>query len=172
MERNYDKEFGMCKLVAGGILVSAGIITVVVEFSVSKFSPFSLSQMMSPDQFQLVSTVFGIVAGILAAISVGMRVAIRRTDPGRPLKFIAVWANQLIRRQSGAMAMLIPPMALCEMIVVLGAVLFVLSGGERMPFYIAVVTALPLFLIAYPGEKDKETLAALDKSIRDGMDRG
>ncbi|MBN2508803.1 MAG: hypothetical protein JXB03_00955 [Spirochaetales bacterium] len=172
MEKRYEHEFKLCKLVYTGMLVSVGLLLGIVELAVSGYAPFGLKPLMNPEQLKIVVMICAGAAVCAAAGGLAIHTGIRRMDPERPHVFFSAWARQLVNRRSSAMAMLIPPVACADMVVVLGFVMFLFSGGERMYFYVALVTALPLFLVTYPSELDAAGLAALDMRIRNSRSGG
>ncbi len=151
------------KITAYALIIMAGIATVLVELSVAEIIqiPASVSEYV----FLILVYVCGGIALVLTVGSLLIRRMIHQVDQNHYPPVLMFWAKQLKHQLSGTAAVFIAPLAMCEFIIVMGFVLFILSGNERIYFYVSVIWSLPLFLNNFPTDEDAQRLTAIDEQI-------
>ena len=171
MSSAYDSEYKLCRFVITAMLIMSGVLSGIAELLSAGFISVELQSLPS-EQLPAVKLICAILALLLFILSLTIRAGIRSIDREPFPPILVFWVRRLHRSQrSSAIALLIPPVALAEAVIVLGFVLFFLSGGDRMPFYISIVVSLPLFLLNYPSDQEKDKLIALDKFVKESEAR-
>ena len=165
-ERDYEKEFKIVKLVAVVQPASACILLIIAELMKYGIVPVQLSPLIDQGTLNIIRTVFYILAAGIILLAVLLKQTIKNPVDGI-IQGVLKWLikQNHARRQSSAVALLIPPSALGEMCAILGFVLFILSGGNRQDLYILVVSGLAAMFFLFPTEREKNNLVKLDKEV-------
>ncbi len=165
-ERNYDRDYRIAKLIAIAYFASSAVLIGVAEMLKVGVFTTGLSPVFEGASFSRIRIAFYVIAAGVILTAVLLKLAIRNPEDSlfsSPLKFLIRQARS--RRNASAVVMLIPPSACAEMCVVLGFVLFLLSGGVRPDLYIFGSTGIAAMVLLFPTEEEKANLIRLDREI-------
>ena len=164
MEYNYEREFQLSRFVAVVQTVGTLIILIVSELILAGVIPVPGEAILPAAELQLVRIVFTVVALLMLILAWTMKRTIRRPAPGPMLGLLCFLTRQQHRRRrASAVALLIPPSALCEGAAVLGFALFLIGGHERLDLYPPVLAGLCLLLLLFPTPEERDNLISLDR---------
>ncbi len=163
-EHNYDRDYRIAKLIAMAHFGSSAVLIAVAELLRRGAFAAPLSPLFEGSTLSLIRIIFYALAAAIILAAVLLKLAIRNPEDSlfsRPLKFLIRQARS--HRNTSAVAMLIPPSAMGEACVVLGFVLFILSGGLRPDLYIFGSSGLAAMILLFPTEEEKRNLVRLDR---------
>jgi hypothetical protein len=164
---DYDGEYKTGRLVASIQPVTAVIFLLVAELLLSGLTQVSLKPLLTAAIYSIFRTVVYLLSAGLIVLAFLWKKTIRNPEPGIMLSFLKwlIYQNHHRARRSSAVALLIPPSAMCEMCAVLGFVLFILSGGSRLDIYFLVLLSLLSMYYLFPTEAERDNLILLDREV-------
>ncbi|ORC31149.1 hypothetical protein B4O97_17195 [Marispirochaeta aestuarii] len=165
--RDYEGEYKISRLVASIQPVTAIIFLLVAELLLSGLIRVALTPLLTAANYSIFRSVVYLLSAGLIVLAFLWKKTIRKPEPGIMLSFLKwlIYQNHHRARRSSAVALLIPPSAMCEMCAVLGFVLFILSGGSRLDVYFLVLLSLMSMYYLFPTEAERDTLIRLDKEV-------
>ncbi|WP_319476070.1 hypothetical protein [Marispirochaeta aestuarii] len=164
--RDYEGEYKKSRLVASIQPATAIIFLLIAELLLSELTQVALTPLLTAANYSIFRSVVYLFSATLIVLAFLWKKTIRNPEPGILLSLLTWLIRQSHRRaRSSAVALLIPPSAMCEMCAVLGFVLFFLSGGNRLDVYFLVLLSLMSMYYLFPTEAERDNLIRLDKEV-------
>ncbi len=164
MGSKYDTHFTMVKFVSFSQIVVALILVGITELMLRGMIEQPVPALAGAGIGETLRLIFIIISLALLVMSFLMKRTIRTMNEGPVLSLMKFQLKMIKQRgNSSAIALLIVPSAMCEMIVILGFVLFILVGGNREVYYPFYLAGLAMMAYIFPADGEKENLIGLDK---------
>ena len=163
MEKNYEKDFMIAKVVSAAQAVSVIVIIGITEWMINGNLAEATFPTLPSESSGIIRIVFTFLSALLLLLAFFLKQTIRTMKEGLFMTFLKLQLKMIRSRgNSSATALLITPPALCEMVAVLGFILFILTPGERMTSYPFYLGSLAMMLYIFPTGEEKDNLIALD----------
>lgn len=164
MNTDYDRQFQVGKLISIAQFIPVAALIVITELMLNGTIGLDISGEASPlETYPVIKFIFYGVSAVFLLLAFFMKRTIRTLNEGIMLSFLKGMIRSIKRGGSGsALSLLIPPSALCEMVVLLGFILYILSPGPRTDCYPLYAAGLAMMLYIFPNEDEKENLIKMN----------
>ncbi len=165
MGNNYNSQFNMIKLVSAAQLGVALVLIIITELMLKGIITQPEQVLSGTGTAGTIHTVFTVVGFVLLVLAFFIKRTIRTMKEGPVMAFLQ-FQLKMIKQQgnSSAMALLLPPSALCELVVILGFILFILTKGSREIYYPFYLAGLAMMTYIFPTEDEKQNLIRMDNN--------
>ena len=168
MDWDYDGEFRIARFVSAAFIASVVMAVILVEYLLSPISTTPLLSRFDDGFLCTLSDIFYGVTFLMLSLVLVLKVNIRRPPAsGLMYRVLRAMTRNLHRTRSGsAVAHLIAPAVMLELIALLGVVNFFFTAGLRGAAYPFLGIALVSMIWLYPKAYEKDNLIALDKEVQ------
>ena len=168
MDWNYDGEFWIARIVSGAFIASVVVFAIIIEYLLSPFSTTTLISRFDELFLATLSAIFYGTTFLLLSLAFILKVNIRHPPTAGVMhRVLRAMTRNLHRTSTGsAVAHLITPGVMLELIAVLGLVNFFFTAGDRRAAYPFLGIALVSMIWSWPQAYEKDNLIALDKAVQ------
>ena len=168
MDWDYDGEFRIARFVSGAFIASVVMAVIMVEYLLSPISTTLLISRFDDAFLGTLSDIFYGITFLMLSLVLILKTNIRRPPTeGLMHRVLRAMTRNLHKTGTGsAVAHLIAPAVMLELIALLGVVNFFFTAGLRGAAYPFLGIALAGMILIYPKDYEKDNLIALDKEVQ------